>query len=109
MLAPGIGLSKELRIPYRVSINSAYRTSEKMVQFAKVSASKGIRVIIAAAGGAAHLPGTVAANTWVPFIGLHVKGSSLDDMDSLLSIVQVPVCDMGVSSERYVTTVLALI
>ena len=62
VLLPGIGLLKELRIPYGVSINSACRTLEKMVQFAKVLASKGTRVIIATAGGAAHLPGMVAAN-----------------------------------------------
>ena len=66
-------------------------------------------MIIATAGGAAHLPGMVAANTWLPVIGVPVKRSSLDGMDSLLSIVQMPVCDMGVSSERYVTTASALI
>ncbi|KAK3174891.1 hypothetical protein OEA41_002137 [Lepraria neglecta] len=90
VLAPGIGLLKELRIPYSVSINSAYRTLEKMVQFAKVLASKGIRVIIATGGGAAHLPGMVAAKIWLPVIGIHIKGSSLDGMDSLLSTVQMP-------------------
>ncbi len=95
VLSPGIGLLKELKIPFSVTITSAHRTPERMFQFAKVSASQGIRVIIAAAGGAAHLPGMVAANTWLPVIGVPVKGSSLDGMDSLLSIVQMPVCVMG--------------
>ena len=98
VLSPGIGLLKELKIPFSVTITSAHRTPERMLQFAKVSASQGIRVIIAAAGGAAHLPGMVAANTWLPAIGIPVKGSSLDGMDSLLSIVQMPVRVMGVSN-----------
>ena len=98
VLSPGIGLLRELKIPFSVTITSAHRTPERMFQFAKVSASQGIRVIIAAAGGAAHLPGMVAANTWLPVIGIPVKGSSLDGMDSLLSIVQMPVRVMGVSN-----------
>lgn len=98
VLSPGIGLLKELKIPFSVTITSAHRTPERMFQFAKVSASQGIRVIIAAAGGAAHLPGMVAANTWLPVIGIPVKGSSLDGMDSLLSIAQMPVRVMGVSN-----------
>ena len=98
MLAPGIGLLRELKIPFSVTITSAHRTPERMFQFAKVSASQGIKVIIAAAGGAAHLPGMVAANTWLPVIGVPVKGSSLDGMDSLLSIVQMPVRVMGFSN-----------
>ena len=97
VLSPGIGLLKELKIPFSVTITSAHRTPERMLQFAKVSASQGIRVIIAAAGGAAHLPGMVAANTWLPVIGVPIKGSSLDGMDSLLSIVQMPVRVMRVS------------
>lgn len=98
VLSPGIGLLKELKIPFSVTITSAHRTPDRMFQFAKVSASQGIRVIIAAAGGAAHLPGMVAANTWLPVIGVPVKGSSLDGMDSLLSIVQMPVCVVGISN-----------
>jgi phosphoribosylaminoimidazole carboxylase len=108
VLAPGIGLLEELNIPYSVSINSAHRTPKRMVQFAEASASKGIKVIIAAAGGAAHLPGMIVANTWLPVIGISIKGSSLDGMDSLLSIFQMPVCDTGISSRNRVTPVSVL-
>ena len=98
VLSPGIGLLKELKIPFSVTITSAHKTPERMFQFAKVSATQGIKVIIAAAGGAAHLPGMVAANTWLPVIGVPVKGSSLDGMDSLLSIVQMLVRVVGISN-----------
>ncbi|KAL8906860.1 MAG: hypothetical protein Q9207_001787 [Kuettlingeria erythrocarpa] len=90
VLAPGVALLKQLKIPYEVTITSAHRTPEKMMRFAQEAAPRGIKVIIAAAGGAAHLPGMVAANTWLPVIGVPVKGSVLDGQDSLLSIVQMP-------------------
>ncbi len=76
VLAPGIDLLKELDVPHSVTITSAHRTPERMVQFAKELASKGI-IIIAAAGGAAHLPGMLAANTWLPVIGVPVEGNSI--------------------------------
>lgn len=101
VLTQGIELLKELEIPFGVTITSAHRTPERMIQFARNSASKGIKVIIAAAGGAAHLPGMIAANTWLPVIGVPVKGSSLDGMDSLLSIVQMPVSGFGFRIPQY--------
>jgi phosphoribosylaminoimidazole carboxylase len=90
VLKPGIALLKDLGIPYLVTITSAHRTPTRMTRFAQEAAGNGIKVIIAAAGGAAHLPGMVAASTSLPVIGVPVKGSTLDGMDSLLSIVQMP-------------------
>ena len=91
VLAPGINLLEELEIPHSVTITSAHRTPGRMFDFAKNAAANGIKVIIAAAGGAAHLPGMVAAISPLPVIGVPVKGSVLDGMDSLLSIAQMPV------------------
>lgn len=82
-------LSK-LDIPFELTIVSAHRTPDRMVEFAKSARGRGIRVIIAGAGGAAHLPGMVAALTTLPVIGVPVKGSTLDGVDSLHSIVQMP-------------------
>jgi len=101
VLTPGIALLKELKVPHSVTITSAHRTPQWMVRFAEDAASNGIKVIIAAAGGAAHLPGMVAANTWLPVIGVPVKASVLDGLDSLLSIVQMPVCFMGSDSYEW--------
>lgn len=82
---------KEFGVPYELTIVSAHRTPERMVEFAKNAHRRGIRVIIAGAGGAAHLPGMVASLTPLPVIGVPVKSSnSLDGWDSLLSIVQMP-------------------
>ena len=81
---------KDFDVPYELSIVSAHRTPDRMVQFAQSAASRGVRCIIAGAGGAAHLPGMVAAMTPLPVIGVPVKGSSLDGVDSLHSIVQMP-------------------
>lgn len=91
VLAPGIALLRELGIPHYVTITSAHRTPERMVSFAREAASKGTKVIIAAAGGAAHLPGMIAALTHLPVLGVPVKASALDGLDSLLSQVQMPV------------------
>lgn len=82
---------RQFDIPYEMSIVSAHRTPERMVEFAKKAHLRGLRVIIAGAGGAAHLPGMVASLTPLPVIGVPVKSSnSLDGWDSLLSIVQMP-------------------
>ena len=108
VLAPGVGLLEELNIPYSVSIKSAHRIPKRIVQFAEASASKEIRVIIAAAGGAANFPGMIVANTWLPVIGIPIKRSSLNSMDSLLSIVQMLVCDLGILSRNRVTVVSIL-
>ncbi|MCJ1474095.1 phosphoribosylaminoimidazole carboxylase ade2 [Lambiella insularis] len=90
VLKAAVELLKQLDIPHSVTITSAHRTPERMVKFAQEAASKGTKVIIAAAGGAAHLPGMIAALTPLPVIGVPVKGSVLDGQDSLLSIVQMP-------------------
>jgi len=83
-------MCEEFGIDYEVTIVSAHRTPERLVKYAKSAEHRGLRVIIAGAGGAAHLPGMVASLTPLPVIGVPVKGSSLEGMDSLLSIVQMP-------------------
>lgn len=92
VLKPGLALLTELNIPFEVTITSAHRTPSRMFDYAREASSRGIKVIIAAAGGAAHLPGMIASSTPLPVVGVPVKGSTLDGMDSLLSIVQMPVC-----------------
>jgi 5-(carboxyamino)imidazole ribonucleotide mutase len=77
-------------VPHEARIVSAHRTPELMQQFAREAEAKGLEVIIAGAGGAAHLPGMVAANTLVPVLGVPVESHALKGMDSLLSIVQMP-------------------
>ena len=82
---------KEFQIPFNKTIVSAHRTPKRMVEFAEAAEAKGTKVIIAGAGGAAHLPGMVASLTLVPVIGVPILSSnSLDGWDSLLSIVQMP-------------------
>lgn len=82
---------KELGIAYSIDIVSAHRTPELMFDFAKQARSRGVKVIVAGAGGAAHLPGMVASLTTLPVIGVPIKSSnSIDGWDSLLSIVQMP-------------------
>lgn len=81
----------ELQVPFEMTIVSAHRTPERMFRFAQTARERGIRVIIAGAGGAAHLPGMVAAITPLPVIGVPVKSSnSIDGWDSILSILQMP-------------------
>jgi len=80
----------EFAVPFEVRVVSAHRTPEGMVGYAKSAADRGLRVIIAGAGGAAHLPGMVASLTPLPVIGVPVPLSTLDGLDSLLSIVQMP-------------------
>ncbi|OPA73416.1 5-(carboxyamino)imidazole ribonucleotide mutase [Paenibacillus selenitireducens] len=80
----------ELSIPYEKKVVSAHRTPDLMFDYAEHAAERGLKVIIAGAGGAAHLPGMVAAKTLVPVIGVPVKSSTLNGLDSLLSIVQMP-------------------
>ncbi|EXJ76389.1 uncharacterized protein A1O5_00897 [Cladophialophora psammophila CBS 110553] len=89
-LRPGLALLDTMDIPYEVHITSAHRTPQYMLDFGKAAASRGFKAIIAAAGGAAHLPGMMASETTVPVIGVPVKASSLDGLDSLMSIVQMP-------------------
>lgn len=80
----------ELGIAYDVRVISAHRTPEAMIEYAKSARDKGLHVIIAGAGGAAHLPGMVAACTTLPVIGVPVQSRALNGLDSLLSIVQMP-------------------
>nr|WP_037330845.1 5-(carboxyamino)imidazole ribonucleotide mutase [Anaplasma marginale] len=80
----------ELRIEFEVMVVSAHRTPDRLYDFAKTAHTRGIKVIIAGAGGAAHLPGMVASLTSVPVIGVPVKSECLNGLDSLLSIVQMP-------------------
>ncbi len=82
---------KELSVPYEITVVSAHRTPERMFSYAKSAADRGLKVIIAGAGGAAHLPGMVASLTHLPVIGVPVKSSnSIDGWDSILSILQMP-------------------
>ncbi|WP_209977727.1 5-(carboxyamino)imidazole ribonucleotide mutase [Paenibacillus eucommiae] len=81
---------EELGVPYEKKVVSAHRTPDLMFEYASSAAGRGIQIIIAGAGGAAHLPGMVAAKTELPVIGVPVKTSTLNGMDSLLSIVQMP-------------------
>lgn len=90
VLKPGLQILDDFSIPYEVTITSAHRTPERMLTYARDAASRGLKVIIAAAGGAAHLPGMIASSTPLPVIGVPVRGSSMDGLDSLLSIVQMP-------------------
>lgn len=81
---------KSLEIPFEKKVVSAHRTPDLMYEYAKTAKERGISVIIAGAGGAAHLPGMVAAMTTLPVIGVPVKSRALNGLDSLLSIVQMP-------------------
>jgi 5-(carboxyamino)imidazole ribonucleotide mutase len=80
----------ELEIPYEMEVVSAHRTPDRMFAYAETAEERGLRVIIAGAGGAAHLPGMTAAKTLLPVIGVPVLSSALSGLDSLLSIVQMP-------------------
>jgi 5-(carboxyamino)imidazole ribonucleotide mutase len=81
---------EKLKIPYEISIKSAHRTPDEMFKYAEDAIDRGIEVIIAGAGGAAHLPGMTASKTPLPVIGVPVSTTSLNGIDSLLSIVQMP-------------------
>lgn len=91
VMQDAIEVLKKLGVAFEVSIVSAHRTPDRMYAYAKSAASRGLKVIIAGAGGAAHLPGMVASITHLPVIGVPVKSSnSIDGWDSLLSILQMP-------------------
>jgi 5-(carboxyamino)imidazole ribonucleotide mutase len=81
---------EELGVPHETRILSAHRTPDRMFAYAEAAAGRGLRAIVAGAGGAAHLPGMLAAKTRVPVMGVPVKGWALDGQDSLFSIVQMP-------------------
>ncbi|MDP2304305.1 MAG: 5-(carboxyamino)imidazole ribonucleotide mutase [Ignavibacteria bacterium] len=94
----------EFKVEYEIKIVSAHRTPNLMAEYASTAYTKGIKVIIAGAGGAAHLPGMTASHTALPVIGVPIKSKSLDGMDSLLSIVQmpggVPVATVGINQAK---------
>lgn len=92
VMLPAARILDTFSIPYELTIVSAHRTPDRLVEYARSAAGRGVRVIVAGAGGAAHLPGMVAAMTPLPVVGVPVKGSTLDGVDSLYSIVQMPVC-----------------
>jgi 5-(carboxyamino)imidazole ribonucleotide mutase len=82
---------EKLKVPFEMDVVSAHRTPEKMIEYSKNASERGIKVIIAGAGGAAHLPGMIAASTRLPVIGVPIKSSnSIDGWDSILSILQMP-------------------
>ena len=85
-----IDLLRELEVPHEARIVSAHRTPDLMFEYASSAEGRGLEVIIAAAGGAAHLPGMVAAKTTLPVLGVPIPATPLDGLDSLLSIVQMP-------------------
>lgn len=95
VMLPGARILDKFGIPYELTIVSAHRTPDRLVSYARSAAARGLQVVIAGAGGAAHLPGMVAAMTPLPVVGVPVKGSSLDGVDSLHSIVQMPVSTLS--------------
>jgi len=103
-MAPAGELLDELGIDHEVRVVSAHRTPHDMIRFGEAAAGRGLRVIIAGAGGAAHLPGMLASVTTLPVIGVPVPLRQLDGLDSLLSMVQmpagVPVATVGVGNAR---------
>ena len=117
-LTPGCEILSELEIGHEVRILSAHRTPEATAEYAATAQSRGLEVIIAGAGGAAHLPGVIAANTLLPVIGVPIPSTVLNGMDSLLSIVQmpkgVPVATMaigkagGANAALFAASILAL-
>ena len=90
VMSQAVGMLERLAIPFEKRVVSAHRTPDLLVEYAKTAAERGIEVIIAGAGGAAHLPGMVASMTALPVIGVPVKSRALNGLDSLLSIVQMP-------------------
>ena len=90
VLSAGVELLEALQIPHEVRVVSAHRTPDWMFEYAQKAESRGLLAIIAGAGGAAHLPGMVAAKTLVPVLGVPVPATLLNGLDSLLSIVQMP-------------------
>lgn len=97
-------IMEECKIPYEIKVVSAHRTPDRMYEYSNNAEIRGLEVIIAGAGGSAHLPGMVASMTFLPVIGVPVKLKDLDGMDSLLSIVQmpggIPVATVGINNAK---------
>lgn len=89
-MEPAVELLRELQVPHEVQVVSAHRTPDWMFEYASTAEARGLEVIIAAAGGSAHLPGMVAAKTLLPVLGVPIPATPLSGLDSLLSIVQMP-------------------
>ncbi len=89
-MSAAVEILRALEIPHEARIVSAHRTPDRLFEYAETARARGLRVIIAGAGGAAHLPGMLAAKTLVPVLGVPVPATALQGMDSLLSIVQMP-------------------
>lgn len=90
VLAAAVEVLRQLEIPYEAKIVSAHRTPDRLFEYAETARERGLAVIIAGAGGAAHLPGMLAAKTLVPVLGVPVAATQLNGLDALLSIVQMP-------------------
>jgi len=90
IMQKAIDVCKEFKVPFEVKIISAHRTPDIHAEYSKTAAERGIKVIIAAAGMAAHLPGVTAGHTHLPVIGVPISSKNLDGMDALLAIVQMP-------------------
>jgi phosphoribosylaminoimidazole carboxylase len=101
-LKPGLALLEQSGIPYEYDITSAHRTPQYMIDYGESAADRGLKVIICAAGGAAHLPGMMASSTCLPVVGVPVKASAMDGLDSMFSIAQmprgVPVATVGIGN-----------
>jgi phosphoribosylaminoimidazole carboxylase PurE protein len=108
-LEKGIKLLKDLKVPFSMEVSSAHRTPQRTVKIIREFEESGAKVIIAAAGGAAHLPGVVASHTLLPVLGVPIK-SALDGLDSLYSIVQmpggIPVATFGIGNSGGVNSIL---
>jgi len=90
VLSAAVEILRTLQIPHEAKVVSAHRTPDLLFQYAETARSRGLRVVIAGAGGAAHLPGMLAAKTLVPVLGVPVVATQLNGLDSLLSIIQMP-------------------
>jgi len=90
LMQPSMDILSILKVPYEMDIVSAHRTPRKMYSYAQEVESRGVRVVIAGAGGAAHLPGMIAALTILPVVGVPIPATKFEGLDSLLSIVQMP-------------------
>ena len=104
IIEDGVKFLKEMGVPFKLDISSAHRHPEKTVEYAKKARKNGFEVIIAVAGMAAHLPGVVASHTTLPVIGVPTNGGTLNGIDALLSIVQmpkgIPVATVGINASR---------
>lgn len=104
VMREAVNILNEFNVPHELDIVSAHRTTAKMTTYARTAKQRGIQVIIAGAGGAAHLPGMIASLTPIPVVGVPIKTRSLEGLDSLLSIAQmppgVPVASMAINGAK---------